>query len=168
MPSLTTVACWLHSSPPPPQTCEQLYWEKSSWSKAEEWTEHSGGNLTGVSVHSKQFSYSVCVTISRLLLKRQVPRPGPSAAKVDVREGRLESESLMSWQVIFMPKVLKTQAKEHWRKKGVGKKEGRKGGRERRGGRWGGKKEGKGKKERKTKMKALLSRYFCWISFNSF
>lgn len=64
--------------------------------------------MTGVSVHSKQFSYSVCVTISRLLLKRQVPRPGPNAAKLDVQEGRLESE-----KVIFMPKVLKTQVKEH-------------------------------------------------------
>ena len=55
-----------------------------------------GSNLTGVSVHSEQFSYLVCVRISRLLLKRQVPRPGPNTAKLDVWEGRLESESLMS------------------------------------------------------------------------
>ena len=54
----------------------------------------------------------------------------------------------MSWQVIFMPKVLKTHVKEHWRKKEK-KKEGKEGGRgEGEADRKKGRKEEVGRKER--------------------
>ena len=75
--------------------------------------EHSGVNLTGVSVHSKWFSYLGVHQKSPHLLRSQVPGLGPKAAKLGVWEGRPESDSLMSPQGIFMLMVLKTQVKEH-------------------------------------------------------